>query len=104
MAKFLRKLPHDLARKRAINDRSSPQRIATKGRRFTRNRSSVLVNRSSLLSRFCRQTKAFDSFVLAFESGSNVLAYDRPMLETMTRSSAHHPTNATIRMNIDYEI
>ena len=62
----------------------------------------MLVNRSFLLARFCRQTKAwFDSFALTFESGSNVLGYDRPMLETMTRAAADQPDVFKIRMKID---
>ena len=43
-----------------------------------------------MLARFAYQTKAwFDSFALTFDSGSDVLAYDWPMLEAVTRAAAN---------------
>ena len=65
----------------------------------------LLVNTSSMLARFAYQTKAwFDSFALTFDSGSNVLAYNWSMLETMTRTAADQPDIFKIRMKIDEEV
>ena len=52
-----------------------------------------------------RQTKSrFASFALTIYSGSDILAYDWPMLEAMARAAADQLDIFKIRMKIDEEV
>ena len=53
-------------------------------------RRSVLINSPLLLARLAFQAKPrFDSFVTTFDSGRDIFAHDRPVLETMARAATH---------------